>query len=262
MGPPAGAKTCGEGSVIPVGSFRLHLGLNWLAISLMFLALGSELPAATILGKVTLRGTPPPSVLVDLTDFPDVRKVHPEALFTRHWLLAPDGGLQNVFVYVKEGLEGKKFPAPIGQPLLDQTNAGFYPYVLGVQTGQKFVIRNSEPYMDTVHALPKSNPEFNIAQPLTGMVSTNFFDRPEVLIKIKCEVHPWEFAFIGVVPHPFFAVTGPEGGFQLPGDLPTGEYVIEIAHPKAGTLQKKVSVSDQNPVKLDFTLSVPESVKK
>jgi hypothetical protein len=212
-----------------------------------------QLVAAQITGMIRLQGTPPPEIRVDMSAFPECVRVHPEPLFTRHYVVSASGGLANVFVYVKKGLEGRGFPVPTAVPLLDQTNAGFYPYVLGIQVGQKFRIRNSEPYMDTVHALPRLNPEFNIAQPLTGMVAIRQFDIAEVLIRVKCEVHPWEFAFIGVVAHPFFAVTGQDGSFRFPPELPPGDYVIEAIHPKAGSREASITVGPGQAQTVDFT---------
>jgi hypothetical protein len=219
--------------------------------------------AAEITGKVLLKGTPPPEKTVDLTDYAEVKKAYESKgpIKTRHYVLSPDGGLGNVFVYVKEGLQGAKLPVSEKRPVLDQINAGFYPYVLGVQVGQVFLVKNSEPYMETVHALPKQNKEFNIAQPLTGMVSEQKFDAAEVLIKVKCELHPWEFAFIGVVEHPFFAVTEKDGTFKLPEGLPPGKYMLEAVHPKAGTQTREITVAAGEKVAADFALEAPAPKK-
>ena len=224
--------------------------LGWVCFYLVGLSWCAD---GAVTGMIKLQGKPPAEIRVDLSLFPECRQVHPEPLFTRHYLVDPEGGLANVFVYIKKGLEGRVFAAPTNRPLLDQKNAGFQPYVLGLQTGQKFRIRNSEPYMDTVHAMPRLNAEFNIAQPLTGMVSLRQFDKPEVLIRVKCEVHPWEFAFIGVVDHPFFAVTGKDGAYQFPPDLPPGHYVVEAVHPKAGTRSAEITVQPGRAQTVDFT---------
>jgi hypothetical protein len=161
-------------------------------------AVASAPAGGTISGVVSgvsrLVGKPPPEIPVDLTNFPLVQKVAPPGLTTHHYIVSSDGGLANVFVYVLHGLEGHTFPIPDEQPLLDQHNAGFHPYVMGVQVGQPFRIRNSEPYLETVRAVPKINEGFLIYQPITGMVELRRFTKPEVLLKIKCELHPWEFA--------------------------------------------------------------------
>jgi hypothetical protein len=178
-------------------------------------------------------------------------------LTTRHYVVAPHGGLANVFVYVKSGLEGRSFPLSTNRPVLDQTNAGFYPYVIGVMTNQTLLIKNSEPYMDNPMATPSRNKEFNLGQPVTGMISPVRFDQPEVLIRVKCGVHAWEFAFVGVVESPFFGVSGTNGDYRLPPDLPPGRYVIEAVHPKAGRVTKEVVLGQDEKRSLDFTMEVP-----
>jgi hypothetical protein len=228
------------------------VALGWLAAC----GIGA---AAEVSGKVTLKGTPPPEKVVDLSGYPDPLKVYQDkgVLKTRHYLVSPEGGLMNVFVYIQRGLEGKTFPLATNTPVLNQTNCGFYPYVMGVQTNQTFLVMNSEPYMETVHALPKKNTEFNIGQPITGMVTPQRFDLAEVLIKIKCELHPWEFAFVGVVEHPFFAVSDKDGAYRLPPNLPPGQYVIEAVHPKAGSVTQELRVGAGDAKMVDFVLEVP-----
>jgi hypothetical protein len=211
--------------------------------------------AAEISGKVILQGSPPPEIPVDLTSYPECRAVRKEPLTTRHYVVAKDGGLANVFVYINEGLAGQIFSAPTNTPVLDQYNCGFHPYVLGVQTNQIFLIKNSEPYMDTVLPTPTNNKAFNIAQP-AGTVMRVKFPNPEVLIKMHCAIHPWEFAFIGVVEHPFFAVTNTNGTYRFPDHLPAGRYVIEAVHPKLGRKAQEITVTGQERKNIPFVFEV------
>ncbi len=213
--------------------------------------------AGEVRGKIILEGTPPPEKWVDLSIYTDVTKAYPElisTLTTRHYIVGANKGLANVFVHIKDGMQGKSFPIPTDIPVLDQTNAGFYPYVMGVMTNQPFQIRNSEPYMDTVRAAPKVNQEWVIAQPMTGMVATKSFPLAEVLIRLKCEIHPWEFAFVGVVENPYFAVTDTNGVFKLPSGVPSGKYVLEAIHPKCGALQQEIVVEDGKLLNADFVM--------
>lgn len=189
---------------------------------------------------------------MDLTAYPLVQPIAPPGLTTRHYVVSPDGGLANVLVYVARGLEGRSFPVSTNMPLLDQHNAGFHPYVMGVQVGQAFRIRNSEPYFETVKATPKINEPFTLYQPVTGMESIRRFTKPEVFVKIRCEMHPWEFAHIGVIPHPFFAVTDTNGFFRLPEGLPPGRYTLEAVHPKAGTNRVEVAVEAGKTARVTF----------
>ncbi|MCX8108798.1 MAG: carboxypeptidase-like regulatory domain-containing protein [Verrucomicrobiae bacterium] len=227
-------------------------------------AQGVCLRAAQITGRASLEGKPPPEKVVDFTDYPDVAKAYPQLvgkLTTRHYVVSEDGGLANVFVYVKSGLEGQVFPPATNSVVLDQTNAVFNPYVLGIRTQQTLIVRNSEPYLDAPQCESTNNKPFNFAQPITGMVSRHKFEKPEVLIRVKCGIHPWEFAFIGVVEHPFFAVTDREGRYSLPPGLPPGKYVIEAVHPKAGRIAREVTLAGDQTLTVDFTFRVPTARK-
>ena len=209
--------------------------------------------ASSISGKATLVGEPPAEIPVDLTDFPGPQQVAPPGLKTQHYVVGADGGLANVFVYIREGLTGRTFPAPAEPVLLNQFRCSFHPYVLGVRAGQLINIRNSEPYLETVHALPKANPEFLLYQPVTGQVDEKRFDNAEVLVRIKCELHPWEFAFVGVVEHPFFAVTDATGQFKLPPGLPPGKYVLAAVHPKAGIHTAELTLGENEAKAVNFS---------
>ncbi len=129
----------------------------------------------------------------------------------------------------------------------------FEPYMMGVVAGQTFQIRNSDPTMHNVHATPKINREFNLGQPLQGQVTERSFPLPERFIRLKCDVHPWMFAYVGVVDHPHFAVTGKDGSFKLP-NLPAGKYTIEAFHLKAGTAIQEITVGADDKKTADFTL--------
>ena len=206
---------------------------------------------AEITGKIKLTGTPPPEKQITLDAM--CGKLAPGGLTTRHYVVGPDKGLANVFVYVKEG--AKPTPATAAAPLLDQVGCEYTPYMLGVQTGQSFNVKNSDAVLHNVHALPKpgGNKEKNVGQPVKGMVTPFVFDKPEVLVKFKCDVHPWMFAYVGVVEHPYFAVTDKEGNYKISG-LPAGDYTVEAVHLKAGNKSEKIKVGGDEKKTQDFTL--------
>jgi len=217
--------------------------------------------AAEISGRVTLKGTPPPEIKIvfDAT----CGKLHTTNVYTRHYAVGKDDGLADVFVHVKAGLEGKTFPPPKDVPLIDQVKCIFVPKVIGVRTNQLFRVKNSDPLMHNVHAVPKveGNEEFNIGQPLQGMIKEATFAKPEVLVKIICDVHPWMFAYVGVVEHPFFAVTDNDGNFKFPPGLPAGIYTIEAYHLKAGRVTQQVTVAEDEKKTVNFVLQVPAPKK-
>lgn len=212
--------------------------------------------AAEVSGKVTLKGTPPPERKIEFDE--TCGKLHDKDVTTRHFVVGKENGLANVFVYIKSGLEGKTFSAPTEAPVLDQQGCQYEPYVMGVMTNQKFKIQNSDDFLHNVHAQPKvaGNKEFNIGQPTKGSVKEASFPNREVLVKFKCDVHAWMFAYIGVVEHPFFAVTDKDGNFKLPANLPAGKYVLEAFHLKAGAVTQEIEVAEGAKKTADFTLEV------
>jgi hypothetical protein len=214
----------------------------------------SSLAAADISGKVKLNGTPPSEASMKMTDPVCSKERGNEMIFSRHYIVGADKGLGNVFVYIKEGAAPK---APVGDgPVLDQVKCEYTPYVMGVQAGQKLKIKNSDPTLHNVNCQPKLNKPFNIGQPVKGMVTEKVFDKPEVFIRFKCDVHPWMFAFVGVVDHPYFAVTDKDGNFTLKG-VPPGKYVVEAIHPRCGATTQEITVAEGEAKPLEFTLDVP-----
>jgi hypothetical protein len=219
--------------------------------------------AGDLTGKVTLKGTPPPPKTIDYDD--TCSKLHPTVLTTRHYVVGKDNGLANVFVYISKGLEGKKFTPSTEAVDLDQVGCNYNPYVFGVMVGQPVRIKNSDPLMHNIHALPKvdGNSEFNFAETSAGDANetkwVESIKAPEVLVKLKCDVHQWMFAYAGVQAHPFFAVTDADGNFKIP-NVPAGSYTLTAYHLKAhgaspGVAQD-ITVAD-GPVTANFTVEVP-----
>jgi hypothetical protein len=214
------------------------------------------LPAAfgaDITGKVTLNGNPPAEKPIPLDA--NCTKVQPKAITTRHYVVGQDKGLGNVFVWVKAGVS-KKYDPPAKPAILDQTGCEYQPYMQGMQTGQTLKIVNSDPFLHNVNCQPTNNPGFNMAQITKGQTSDKTFGKQEVFVRFKCDVHPWMFAYIGVVDHPFFAVTDKDGNFKLAG-LPAGKYTIEARHLKAGVTTQEITVAEGDQKTVTFALSVP-----
>jgi hypothetical protein len=190
-------------------------------------------------------------------------RLNPAPITTRHYVVSESGGLANVFVYIKTGATPSKAPQS-GLPLLDNINCQFEPYVLGVRAGQPFQIRNSDPMLHNSHALPKNagNREFNLGFPVAGMTQQKVFDKPEVLVQIKCDVHPWMFAYIGVVDHPWFGVTDGNGEFVLPEGLDAGTYTIAAVHRKAGESLQRITIDSRDVLPVNFTFDAPDNLAK
>lgn len=206
---------------------------------------------ATIQGRVAFEGEAPELETIDMRDEPTCMEQHAEGPLQEE-VIVSNGGLQNVFVYVKQGLEGQSFPAS-GQAVIDQTGCMYEPRVLGVQTGQDLIVRNSDGLLHNVNASPSENRGFNFSQP-TSMEGTRSFNTPEVMIPVRCDVHGWMTAYIGVLEHPYYAVSSEDGSFQIP-NLPPGEYVVEAWHERYGVQEMNVSVGPDETADANFTFN-------
>jgi len=248
-------------------STRIHPCAALFALAILVAACGGSQPAqepaqavnapppplpgeSTVTGRIKYEGTAPSPRVVRMASDP---LCMPEGGTATSDVLVvgPDNGLQNVFVYVKDGLGDRTFQAPTTPVVLDQVGCRYLPHVFGVQVGQPLDIRNSDPTVHNVHALPKVNTEFNFGQTLKGQRSERMFDKPEVMVPFRCDVHGWMNAYAGVVPHPFFAVSQPDGTFEIKG-LPAGTYTIEAWHERLGMQTQTVTVDGKAGATSDF----------
>ncbi len=208
----------------------------------------------SVSGTISFGGVAPAAEKVKLSADPKCAAMHKDGL-ERQQIKVTDGGLADVLVLVKTGLSGN-YTAPAEPVLLDQKGCDYTPHMLAMMAGQKLKIRNSDDTLHNIHPRPKDNAEFNIGQPRQGMESEKSFEKPEMLIPVGCDVHPWMRAYITVLSHPFFAVTQEDGRFEIKG-LPAGEYEIQAIHGKLGldkAVSGKVSVKDGEAATLDLTL--------
>lgn len=209
--------------------------------------------AGTVSGTISFTGAAPEPEPLDMSEEPECADAYGDEGPTRERVVVQDGRLGNVFVYVREGLQ-RDFPAP-GEPVvLDQEDCRYDPHVLGIQAGQPLTIRNSDPVLHNVNTQPERNRGFNISQPQAGMETERQFSAPEVMIPVRCDVHGWMEAYIGVTGHPYYAVTGPDGSFELE-NLPAGDYVIEAWHEQYGTQTQNVTVVAQETSEIEFGFS-------
>jgi plastocyanin len=214
---------------------------------------GDPATAGSVTGRVVFRGTPPPQDGVSMSNDSFCAQAAESNLPSEAVLIDPQGGLQNAFVYVKDGLDPSYvFEAPATAVALDQRRCRFEPRVLGVRIGQPLAIINDDATLHNVHGRPSANQEFNIGQPIAGMRYTRAFTVPEVMIPLTSDIHSWMKAFVGVLPHPLFAVTGPDGSFTI-GGVPPGSYTIEAWHEKLGRVTERVTVSAGQAATVSFT---------
>ena len=206
--------------------------------------------AGAITGVVTFEGQVPAREPINMDSDPYCTKQ--PANSTETVLVGAGAGLQNVFIYVKDGLGDRVFPVPSTGVVLDQKGCRYTPHVLGIQVGQTLEILSSDNTLHNVHAMPEQNREFNKAHQLAGIKHTHVFSTREVMVPFKCDVHKWMSAYVGVLDHPFYAVTDNGGRFELKG-LPPGTYTIEAWHEKLGTQTQMVTIGEKQTSDISFT---------
>ncbi|MGH7546932.1 MAG: carboxypeptidase regulatory-like domain-containing protein [Gemmatimonadales bacterium] len=207
---------------------------------------------ASVTGKIKFTGTKPAMPKIDMSEEPKCKAKYTTPPTDDAVAVNANGTLASVFVYVKSGLPaGYKPPAPAAAVLLDQDGCRYHPRVFGAMVGQTITIKNSDGILHNIKAKAKANRPFNISQP-TVMTSTKSFDKPEVPVAFECNVHGWMRAWLGVLPHPFFGVSGTDGSFSIKG-LPPGTYTIEAWHEKYGPQAATVTVTGTETKTADFT---------
>lgn len=213
-----------------------------------------EANAATVTGKVTYDGPPVAAKTIDMSAKPECVKANPTPAKTQEVMTGAGGGLQYAFVYIKSGLPDRTWPSQAAVEL-DQKGCMYVPHVIGIMAGQNIEVKNADPTNHNIHPLPKNNQEWNESQPPGSEPKMKTFAREEVMIPVKCNVHPWMQSFIGVLPHPFFAVTSDDGTYTIKG-LPPGTYTITVWHQKLAPngMDQQITVGPKESKTSDFTL--------
>jgi plastocyanin len=212
--------------------------------------------AGDITGTVTLKGTPPKEKeITPVMEDANCSKMHTTVPTTHFYLVGMGGGLADVVVSL-EGISGKSTGASAPPFVLDQKGCEYVPSIFAVQTGQKIVVKNSDPVLHNIHTMPaegSGNPTKNEAQLPNGADLTFSFSKAENFLKFKCDVHSWMFAWVSVFDHPYFAVSGKDGTFKI-ANVPPGKYKVQAAHRKAGVVTQEIEVKEGEPAKVDLSL--------
>ena len=211
--------------------------------------------AAAVTVTVNFEGTAPRPVMMRLDgDKRCVAEVGADERADESILLGTGPALQNVFVYVTDSLTGHVFPIPTEPVVLDQDKCRYAPRVVGVRVGQPLAIHNSDPLLHNVRAEGKINQPFNMSTPVEGMSFTRTFATREVMVDIKCDVHAWMRAFVGVLEHPYFGTTGQDGRVAL-NNLPPGTYTIEAWHEVLGVKTQQITVGPKESKDVAFAFA-------
>ena len=191
--------------------------------------------AGTIRGKIRFEGTRPPPKVISLDADPVCAKMYTGGTIT------DESSVGNAFVYLKTGLEGKKFATPLEPVVIDQKGCWFAPRVIGIQTGQSFKVTNSDPVTHNIHPQPQKNRDWNQSQAPEDPPLSRKFAAPEIMIPVKCNVHGWMRAWIGVLDHPYFTVTGADGAFEI-RNVPPGSYTVAVWQETFGSQEQAATL--------------------
>lgn len=209
--------------------------------------------AGDVTGTVNYTGKVPTLKPVAMDADPACAKKHKTPVKSEALVLGAGNTMGNVMVRVKGAVPGK-FPVPAQPVVIDQKGCQYFPHVLGIRVGQTLKIKNSDGLLHNVHALPKVNTPFNMAMPANRTEADSKFGKEEGMFQVKCDVHPWMAAYVGVFSNPFYSVTGADGKFKISG-LPPGTYDLEAWHEKLGMQTTKVTVTAAKPATANFSFS-------
>ena len=205
---------------------------------------------ASLKGTVKFKGTVPAAKPINMAADPGCAKQHASPAMSQEVVANANGDLQNVVVFVAEGLGDRTFEPPSQPAVIEQKGCMYAPHVLAVRANQRLEVVNSDPTLHNIHPLPANNREWNKAE-APGATAEETFSREEIAIPIKCNVHPWMRSYVAVFNHPYFAVTGKDGSFEL-GNLPPGTYTIKAWHEKLGTASQQVTIGVNQTQQVDF----------
>jgi plastocyanin len=211
-----------------------------------------EATGGTISGKVLFTGEKPAMPAIDMSANPMCERQHKTPQTAETAIINPNGTVRYAFVWIKDGLPKARWTPPQTNVILDQNGCVYRPHVLALMVGQQLEIRNSDPVNHNVHAEAQTNVAWNESQPPQADKKFKTFPREEIWFPVTCSVHPWMRAYLSVVSHPFFAVTGEDGSFTIKG-VPAGHYTVEVIQEKFGRKSTDITVASKEAKTVDFS---------
>jgi plastocyanin len=207
--------------------------------------------AGEIQVRVRFNGTAPPPKLINMSSTPVCANMHPDPVFEQP-VDVKDGRLANVVIYIKSGFGDRAFAFPTEPVTIDQRGCLYKPRIAAVMVGQPLEFRNSDPEAHNVHGRPQVVDAWNFLMSRPNSTRTLYFQKPEVGIRVGCDVHPWMHAYVSVIDNPYFGITGADGSLTLKS-VPPGEYVVAAWHETLGTLSQEVTLAARGQAELELT---------
>jgi len=205
---------------------------------------------ASVKGTVKLIGTPPAPTRINMSSDPVCAQQHSTPVYTEDVVTDKNGDLENVVVFVTNSLGDRTFDVPAQPVVINQKGCVYQPHVVALQANQKVQIINHDACTHNIHPVSVNNREWNQAQ-AGGSSMEVTFPREEVGLPLKCNVHPWMRGYLSVFKHPYFAVTGKDGSFDI-SNLPPGTYTIEAWQEKLGTSTQTVTIGGNETKTVQF----------
>jgi plastocyanin len=214
-------------------------------------ASGQTAKYGTIRGHIRLSGKPPGNPVIRMGMDPMCAKINRgKQVVQENVAAAADGSLKNVFVTLQGPFP--QTPAPPSTPVvIDQRGCIYTPRVVGIRVGQTLQVLNSDELLHNVHGLSARSNGFNVSQPKAGMVQQFRVKDEEIMLRLKCDVHSWMTAHVGVVNHPYFAVSDASGAFEI-ANVPAGTRKLQIWHEQYGVLTRTAEVKAGATTTVDF----------
>lgn len=208
--------------------------------------------AGSVSGNVTLDGTPAKEKPINMSAEPYCAKAHSTPVTPPTVIVGTGGALADVVVFVKDDMGKYQFPTPTDKVTLDQKGCMYDPHVLALMAGQGLEVKNDDQTTHNIHPTPKDNRDWNQSQPPGASPIEQSFARPELAIPVKCNVHPWMKSYIFVFKHPYYAITGKDGKFELK-NLPPGTYTVTAWQEKYGSVDQTVTIGPKESKDVKFT---------
>ena len=212
--------------------------------------------AGSVSGVVHFKGEAPAPIKIDMDQDPACALGSDRPNMTEQYVVRDDK-LQNVYLYIKSGLGGRRYQPPAAVIVLDQQGCRYEPHVVAIMAGQQLEIRNNDSTMHNVHPEPDvpGNKAWDVSQAPKGKPVIETFDRPEVMMPVRCNNHPWMEAFLNIAPNPFFAVSDSAGAYSIHG-LPPGTYTLAAVHEKLGEQDATITVTTGKEAQQDFSFGM------